>query len=582
MGKSSPAAPQAPDPATTANAQSNSNINTANANSTINNVNQVTPWGSQIYTQGPKDDKGVGQWTSTISLSPEQQKLLSSSNDVSQLMAELAKTQAGTVGSSLSKPIDYSSLTQVRNNPLQSSVGTPAAPGATPGKTANGGLGMMTNLPPVDLETQLGKADPINGKITSAGPINGGVGGGGPITNSIGDAGKIQMGIDTNGTENLTRGVQGGGITNGIDMSGVPAMVGGDALKAAMDQNQQAAYKQQSAYLDTSYGQRQHDLENQLVQQGVLQGSDAWNRATQNLGQQRTFDYNNAFNNSFSTGLQANNQLYNQGLTSNQNAYAQAMGNANFANSAQSQGFNQGQSNALLNNTAAGQLNSQRLSQMAGANAGQQQQFGQNAAGADFYNKAQAQGFDQSYKSADQANSAQAQQFAQNAASQAAAAEAQQQQYQQMLASFMAQNQAKGQEFNQNLQAGQFQNATQGQKFNQGLADANLNNATSAQQFGQDSAARAQQLQELYQQQQNPLNMLNALRSGSQVTAPQFGSGGGAGGGGGVAGTDLIGLANNQYNGQLGAYNGQVATNNANTSAGAGLASAAITAMAMY
>lgn len=446
--KSSPKAPQAPDPVATANAQSQSNINTANAQASLNHANQFTPWGSQQWTQGPKNADGTSQWSSTIKLDPAQQQLLDSSNQISQLMAQLGIKQAGQVGEALGKPIDYASLPGVKNNALQT--------GVTPGQ--------MQSAP-----TNMGKA---------------------------------QTSINTAGTENMVRGVQYGEIQNHLDTSKVPSLVGGDALAGAMKDSQGAAYNMQKQYLDSSYGQRQRDLENQLVQQGVLQGSDAWNRATQNLGEQRTFEYNNAFNNSFDKGLAANNQLYGQGLASNQNAFGQALASGNFANSAQAQGFGQSMQNAQLNNSVSGQLNDQRLQQMMAGNAAQQQSYSQAMS---------------------------------NAA---------------------------------------FNNNNQSTAFSQGLANAGLNNQASAQAFGQSSQARAQQLQEMLQQQQNPINILNALRSGSQVNAPQFGNAPQ----GTVGNTDIAGMYNNQYQGQLGAYNGQIAQNNSMNST---LGTAAMAA-AMY
>jgi hypothetical protein len=382
MGKSSPAAPAAPDPVATAAAQTKSNIDTANATANLNHTNQYTPWGSLVYTSAPNAD-GTSQWSSNITLSPDQQKLLDAQNGQSLALSNLGTSQLANVKDALASPINFNNAPSVKNDPLKYGVGQTAA--------------------------------------------------------------------------------NGGPIQSQVDMSGVPKMVGGDALAGAMKDNQGAAYKQQAAYLDSSYGQRQHDLENQLVQQGVTQNSDAWNRAMSSLGEQRTFDYNNAFNNSFSTGLAANKQLYDQGLSSNQNAYGQALGNGTFANAAQAQ------------------------------------QYGQSADTAD-------------------------------------------------------------------------------RAFSQGMANAGLNNQTAGQAFAQSSADRARQLGEMSQKQQIPLNLLNALRTGSQVTSPQFGSTPQTN----VAGTDIASLYNNQYQGQLAGMNGQIATNNANTSAGAGLASTAAMAFMMF
>lgn len=463
MGKSSPATPAAPDPVQTANAQSQSNINTANATASLNHTNQYTPWGSQVYSSKDNAD-GTKQWTSNITLSPEQQKLLDAQNGQSLGLSNLATSQMGNVSNALANPIDFNKASGVQNNPLVSNVnGTKATAGQ------------------------------IQNSIAGAGNIQTRVANSGGIQGNVADAGKIQTTLDT---------------------KGVPALVGGDALAGAMKDNQGAAYNQQAAYLDTSYGRRQRDLENQLVQQGVTQNSDAWNRAMGSLGEQRTFDYNNAFNNSFSTGLAANNQLYNQGLSSNQNAFGQALSSGNFANSAQAQQYGQNANNMTQANAAQAQQYGQNANNMTMANAAQAQQFGQNAAQGAFANTAQQQAYGQSSNDANTA-------------------------------------------------------------FSQGLANAGLNNQTSAQAFAQSSADRARQLQEQSQQQQIPLNLLNALRTGSQVTSPSFGGTPQ----GNVGGTDIASMYNNQYQGQLAGYNGQIATNNANTTAGAGVAAAA---MIMY
>lgn len=71
---SKPKAPRPPDPAQTAAAQTQSNLQTATANATLNNVNQNTPWGNVTYSSQPGPG-GVPQWTQTTTLSPNQQQI---------------------------------------------------------------------------------------------------------------------------------------------------------------------------------------------------------------------------------------------------------------------------------------------------------------------------------------------------------------------------------------------------------------------------------------------------------------------------------------------------------------------------
>lgn len=260
MGKRRSQAPQAPDPVATAAAQTQQNIATANANANINRVNQVTPWGSQTYSQGPKNADGTSQWTQTTTLDPTQQSLLDSSNRVSQSMANLGESQLGNVNRQLSQPLSYG------NAPAQ------------------------------------------------------------------------------------VTGVQGGPLQNSVDMSRVPNLVGGDDLAGDLATQRDSLYNQSKAFLDPQWKQDQSDLENKLVQQGVLQNSDAWNRAVGDFSRNKEFAYNNARNSAITGGGAEQSRLFSIGLASNQNAYNQAVNNAGFANSAQQQGFAQNMANADLQN----------------------------------------------------------------------------------------------------------------------------------------------------------------------------------------------------------------------------------------
>ena len=382
MGKkSTPTAPTPPDPYATASAQSKSNIDTANAAATLSNANQVTPWGSQTWTQAPANpgkwtpgtegrqnedgswtegtpgkwtEGSPGQWTSTIALSPEQQDLLNSDNQISKLMAQLGLTQAGKAADSLASQ---------QSLPLASSINM-------------GGL--------TDFQRSVG-------------------------------TGPMQGSIDTSGTENLTRGVDASGIQKKLNADPAALRVMAKDLSAG-NPNQTAAYNMQKQYLDSDYGQRESSLENKLIQQGVLQGSDAWNKATQNLGQQRTFDYNNAFNNSFATGLAAGGQQFDQELAGNNQYFNQDLASGDFVNRAQGQQFGQNFANAELNNRAAGQLAQQRMGQAELANSAQGQSFMQDFANAGLSNSSNQSLFNAKIDLAELNNRASAQQIQQEQA----------------------------------------------------------------------------------------------------------------------------------------------------------------------
>lgn len=369
MGKSKPKAPAAPDPTQVAAAQTQQNKDTAIANAALNRIDQVTPWGSLTYTQSGVDANGIPKYTQNVNLSPEQQKLLQSDNQISQALADLGLSQLGNVSNTLGQQFNYS------------------------------------NAP---------------GQVNSVRPSS------------------------------FVDNVSYGRIQDDVDVSKVPELIGGEALDRDLQTQRDALYRQQAAFLDPQWGQDRSDLENKLISQGITQNSDAWNRAVGDFSRNKEFAYSNARNNAITGGGAEQSRLFGIGLASNQNAYGQALNNAQFHNQAQQQGFGQALANAQLNNT------------------------------------------------------------------------------------------------NQNA------------LFGQGVTNANLQNQGRNQFINEQNYLR-----------QQPLNELNALRSGSQVTSPQFS---------GVpqslvGNTDVSGLYNNQYQSQLANYNAQQAGNNALTGGLFGLGS---------
>jgi hypothetical protein len=136
--------------------------------------------------------------------------------------------------------------------------------------------------------------------------------------------------------------------------------------------------------------------------------------------------------------------------------------------------------------------------------------------------------------------------------------------------------------FGQELQAGQFgnqalmnQNATQ-------LQNLGFNNQQIQQFFANQMAnanlsnqARQQGLSEQAYLRNEPLNTLNAVRSGSQVTGPQFVNSFNQAT---TQGADLLGAGQMDYNAQMGAYNAGQAGQNSMTSGLMGLAGAGMMA----
>lgn len=429
----------------------------------------------------------------------------------------------------------------------------PNAPGGTNGAPTTAGAPTAGNNGMPDFGALAG--------APAAGPIQTSVAPGGPIQTALPNAGQIQQKLDLSGLGNYASSAGYGKIQDKLDVSNVPALASGDALGQQMTQAQQAAYKNATGYLDPQWQQQQQQLETQLANQGVPQNSEAWNKAMESFGRQKQFAYDQAYSAAYSRGLDAQGQLFGQGLAVNQNQFGQNLAAGQFANSAQAQGFGQSLANANLQNQARSAQGNEAIAAMTLGNAAQGQQFGQNLAAGQF------------------GNAAQGQQFGQN------------------LAGATFGNAAQGQQFGQNLQAAGLQNQTQAQLADQWLRrygiDTGLKQTERAAQASENAAAssagastqntqaqlaaqaaqndflnnlalRNQGLNEAQLQQQNAWALLGLMNGqGNGPTQPNFTNTPQTN----VNGTDVAGLYNNQYNGQLNSYNAQVGQQNSNTAA---------------
>jgi hypothetical protein len=121
-------------------------------------------------------------------------------------------------------------------------------------------------------------------------------------------------------------------------------------------------------------------------------------------------------------------------------------------------------------------------------------------------------------------------------------------------------NAAQQQGYEQNLGQANFRNQAMGSIFNQNAALASFQNAGLAQQlqqgqsvFNASQAQRAAALQQAYAQRNQPINEITSLLSGSQVSQPNFVNTPGSQ----IANTDTAGIANQNFQNQMQAFNGQ-------------------------
>ena len=99
-----------------------------------------------------------------------------------------------------------------------------------------------------------------------------------------------------------------------------PSLYGNAGDQANLvQQTRDAQYNSQTQYLDPQYAQMQKQLQAQLANQGVSYGSDAYNAAMMQFGNQQNQAYGTARDSAVASGNNYANTLFNQNLSANQN-----------------------------------------------------------------------------------------------------------------------------------------------------------------------------------------------------------------------------------------------------------------------
>lgn len=105
MGKKSNDAPPSPDYTGLAQQQAALSAQNTQQQTQANRPNVYTPWGSQTWTQDPKDPNS---WTTNISLSPQQQQALDAQMSVQNTRQQGAQSLANQVVQNYQNPMDFS------------------------------------------------------------------------------------------------------------------------------------------------------------------------------------------------------------------------------------------------------------------------------------------------------------------------------------------------------------------------------------------------------------------------------------------------------------------------------------------
>jgi hypothetical protein len=161
----------------------------------------------------------------------------------------------------------------------------------------------------------------------------------------------------------------------------------GQIQQAASD----AAYQNAMRYTEPRMQRQQASLENQLANQGITRGSEAWNAAMQDAESNRQNVYSQAQNQAYLQGLQGANQMYQQGMGTRQQQIGEA------------QTLQQNPLNMLNAVRTGSQMQSSQMPQVGTSSPGQMGQF----SGPDLLGATTAQGqYNQNLYNAQQAGTA--------------------------------------------------------------------------------------------------------------------------------------------------------------------------------
>lgn len=107
-----------------------------------------------------------------------------------------------------------------------------------------------------------------------------------------------------------------------FSLGGLPPQVSG---QEARDQAISSAYNQASSRLDPQFNQREGALRTRLLNQGLAEGSEAYNNAMGQFGRERNDAYTSAMASAIGQGTAAGSTLFNQGMMSRQQALSELL-----------------------------------------------------------------------------------------------------------------------------------------------------------------------------------------------------------------------------------------------------------------
>lgn len=361
-------APTPPSPAATAAAQTETNIATANATAALNRTNTNGPLGGTNWTMRPGADPKnpqPGDWTQNNNLAPAQQQQLQNQNQATQslnpAMQGLANQSSNNLGQSFNPTTPglvgslYGGGSQVAgqpgylaNNPGYGKGGQPPQPGFSQtgqavdnGGSGAPGYGSVSGMvhPSPNRSWDMGYSPAAGSQPSSVSPGQ-----------SYGKAGLPPTPMYSGQSQQANQAAPAVGYQNGATGSQPISPMGQLAQSPGVNNVADALYHKQTAMLDPQFQQSDAALQSRLANQGITQGSDAYNKEMGNAGRTKDFAYGNARDSAILAGGTEDSRQFQQRLAS-----------ADFANQSNAQGFGQNLQSGQFQNTSRAQAISEAI-----------------------------------------------------------------------------------------------------------------------------------------------------------------------------------------------------------------------------
>jgi hypothetical protein len=439
-------------------------------------------------------------------LTPEAQATLEAQQRVERAYAGLGEQAIGKVGDIYSQA--FRPELSAMQTQLQGYGEVPTAPDIAAMGRARGEISPEALAAAPELAA-MGQA--------AGGPAGGqfGMAGGGPAAPGqiagadVTGVGRVSYGPQE-GQYGFARGVAPGQrLQQGVDTRGLTALPTGAGMTA-----QEAILSR----LTPTLTREQAALEQQLANQGLVRGGEAYNAAMQQQMQRA----NDLITQAALQGISVDAAMRQQGFSERQIQ-------AELANQARLGQFGMGAQQAQLANQAVAQNQAQALAVQQAQNQAQAQDLQQRLAMGQFGREGQQLAFQMGQAATQAQNQAIAQNFAQAQAAQQAQNQALAQNQAAALQQFQAQMARQQQGFGQQMDMAGLYNAALAQQQQTALQQAQAQAALQNQAFGQAQTAaqfanqvRQQQLAEQMALRAQPLNEIAALMGGSQIQMPQF------------------------------------------------------------